>query len=508
MQLIRADYLIADPSQLAAGVIRDGALVIEDGRVREVGVWAELEPRYNHLTPLRSAKGRLVVPGFVNAHHHGRGVDTRLRAMQDKPLELWLPSFILYPSADPYWDTLLSAAKMLRSGVTTSLQAHSHPGPFDAYERSVRKALNAYRDAGVRIAFAPGLYDQKVLAYENDAVFKGRLPRSLVAELDRYLHSADAYIDAAAYITLFEDLVNEHQDSETTHLLLNPIGLHWASNSLLQLIRETMERLGVGVHIHLVETQLQKAYARLTFGKTAPAVLKDFGLLGKTTSLAHAVWSTDSDVELYAQTGTTIVTNPSSNLRLGSGLAPLSRMLDQGVNVALGMDSMGLFGDDDLLTEMVVLQALHRPVGHTSRWLSPYEALRLATVGGAKAALFAGQVGKLLPSYHADITVIDLKRFNTSAMSPELDVVAVALSQARADDVDMVLVGGDVLVQGGQLTQLDVAGIRASLERTVYTAGSSEKLAFLRRLEPYLKAFYETLGHDDAHPFHAQNSRY
>ena len=160
MLLLRADYLIADPSLLEYSVIRDGALIVEKGRVVATGPWAELKKQYAHLESLCAPEDRLIIPGLVNAHHHGRALDTRQVGMKDKPLELWLPSFLLYPDADSYWETLLCAARMLKGGVTTSLQAHSHPGSFRAYERNVRCSLNAYRDAGVRVAFAMGIYDQ------------------------------------------------------------------------------------------------------------------------------------------------------------------------------------------------------------------------------------------------------------------------------------------------------------------------------------------------------------
>lgn len=487
--LLRADYLIADPSLLERGVIRDGALVMESGRVVAVGPWVEVKRQYAHLKPLVAPENRLVIPGLVNAHHHGRALDTRQVGMEDKPLELWLPSFLLYPDADSYWSTLLCAARMLRGGITTSLQAHSHPGPFRAYERNVRRSLDAYHDAGVRVAFAMGLYDQKFLAYEADDAFGKRLPEPLHRELLRHFPPKTLYIDTDAYFGLFETLLDECRANDRVRLLLNPIGLHWASDALLGRMREARERLGVGIHLHLLETPYQKVYAERLFGKTPAEVLLAFGLLGEHTSLAHAVWSSTEDSERYARTGTTVTTNPSSNLRLGSGLLPLSDMLEQAVSLALGTDSMSLFSEDDLLAEMTLLQALHRPPGLASRWLSPYEALRAATVGGANAAMFK-EIGKLLPGYRADVAVIDLKRFREPNVHLETDIVALALSKTRADDVTTVLVNGQVLVEEGRLTQLDLRDVEAHLLNSFEATWSEEKRTFLKKLEPYLYRLY------------------
>ena len=487
MQLLRAEYLIADPDGLEGGVIRDGALVIERGLVEAVGPWRELEARYGHLTPLFAPKNRLMVPGLVNAHHHGRGLDTRAVGMADKPLELWLPSFLLYPDVDPYWDALLSAAQMLRSGVTTSLQAHSHPGPFAVYERSVRRALEAYRDAGVRVAFAVGVYDQNYLAHD-EAAFLTSLPPPLREETGRYFDPEHVYISADDYFGLFEALLDEHKGDDKTKLLLSPVGLHWASDGLLERIARGAQSHGVGVHLHLLETRHQQDYARRTFGKAAPRVLYDFGLLGPHVSLAHAVWSTGEDLELYAQTGATVVTNASSNLRLGSGRLPLPEVLARGVDLAVGLDSMA--PEDDMLRELALVPLLHRGPDLES-WPGPYDILRAATVGGAKTAGLAGRVGRLLRGYHADVAVLGLEPHRAH---PQADVVASALSAGRAEDVVTVLVGGEVVVREGEpkLRPDDVAArLVENLDETHDTAAKRE---FLGRLKPYLVAHYRGLS--------------
>ena len=329
------------------------------------------------------------------------------------------------------------------------------------------------------------------MAYEADAALLKHVPETLRRELLLHFPPRALYIDPDAYFELFETLLAEYKVDDTVQLLLNPIGLHWASDALLGRMREARDRLGVGVHLHLLETPYQKVYAERLFRKTPAEALLGFGLLDKHTSLAHAVWSSAADIERYAHTGATVVTNPSSNLRLGSGRLPLAEMLEQDVSLALGTDSMSLFAEDDLLTEMTLLQALHRPAGLASRWLSPYEALRAATVGGADATMFK-EVGKLLPNYYADVAVIDLKRFRGPYVYPEadVDIIALALSKARADDVTTVLVGGQVLVEEGRLTQLNLRDVETHLLDSLEAIQFREKRTLLEKLEPYLYQLY------------------
>ncbi len=490
MQLIRADYVIADPSTHADGVIRDGAIVFEtpneqgSGRVIAVGAWQDVHANYGHLAPLLASTNKLVIPGLVNAHHHGRGLDTRQVGMVDKPLELWLASFLLYPQLDAYLDTQLAAARMLQQGITTSLVAHSHPGPLEAYTTNIERSLKAYLDVGVRVAFAPGHYDQHVLVYEPERVFLKRLPDELAAQAADYFDPTYSYIQTDDYVDVLISLNQAYEGHYQVRILANPIGLHWMSDRLLETTSELIVR-GFGLHVHVLETTHQRAYAEHTFGNSAIQVLANYSLLGSKTSLAHGIWLSEVDIELLADTTTTVITNPSSNQRLGSGRAPLLKMLQAGMPLGLGTDSMSLFGQDDLLAEMTLLQGLHHIPEHEHHiWLSGYQALELATCGGATATMFE-DVGKLLPGYHADITVLDMPR------AIQEDAVSYCLSQVNARHVTDVFVGGRHQVRDGKLVDVDVDALEAEVWAQARFDGHADKREFLGRLEPHLKKFYE-----------------
>jgi 5-methylthioadenosine/S-adenosylhomocysteine deaminase len=287
MQLLRAAYLIADPDLLENAVIRDGALVMKEDVVVAIGPWQDLEEKYRGLELLDIPYQSLVMPGLVNAHHHGRGLSTTQIGMVDQPLELWLPSFILYPPLDPYLDTLYTAARMLRSGVTTSLLSHSDSGPIETYRQSVYRSLEAYRDAGVRIAFALGHYDQNFLTYSSDEKFFSSLPASLAKQAREYFDPNTLYISSDDYFEVFEQLHRDLNGNSKARLLLSPCGFHWASNKLQQRMAQASHHYQTQVHLHALETPLQRSYAERTFAKSTARVLSENDLLGSQVSLAH-----------------------------------------------------------------------------------------------------------------------------------------------------------------------------------------------------------------------------
>lgn len=487
-QCIRADVALFDPSLHAAGVVHDAALVVENGKVVACGVWQALASQYAHLPTLQLPADSLLIPGLINAHHHGRALDTRQAGMADAPLELWLPRFLGYPNGDAYAETQLCAAQMLLAGITTSLQAHSHPGPREALAENVRMSVQAYRDMGVRVAFAVGHYDQQLLSYVPDADLLTRLPADVRRELLHYFDPEVVYLESDAYFDIFAEIVADWQDDALVRLLLAPVGLHWASDGVLARVQHERERLNVGVHMHFLETPYQAVYAHKRFGTSAGTALHNIGLLDDTTSLAHGVWADEQDIDLFAKTKTTVVTNASSNLRLGSGVLPLMALAEQGVPLALGTDSMSLFGTDDMLAEMTLLQGLHRPVAHTNHWLSAYDALEMATVGGAKASTFA-DIGKLLPGYQADAVVLDMNAVLPPWVAGNVDEVALTLSKASTTHISHVFVAGEQKVRDGNLVGHDISALEKTFVASLQEADANV-WDFLRRLEPHLRDIY------------------
>lgn len=507
--LIRGEYVIADPSAGSQGVIRDGAVVIDGGRIVAMGPWSEVRRTCGHLEPFVGAKDRLVLPGLVNAHHHGRGISTLAMGIADRPLELWSPSLMLYRGLDHYTNTLYAAARMLLSGVTTSIHSHYYVGPPQGFRDSITTPLTAYRDAGSRVGFAVGISDQHYLAYVPNRALADGMPAALARDVERWFAPSNCYIGIEEYLAVF-DAVSEWcvREYPLGRLMLSPRGFQWASEALLRRVAGLALERRVGVQFHFLETRYQRTYVSRNLAGSAVEALDRAGLLGPHLSLAHAVWVDEADLDRLVRTGTTLVTNTSSNLRLGSSLIPLRDVIGRGINVAVGLDSLTLAEDEDMFSEMRLLGSVHRKPGLGTWWPSPYKALEMATVGGACAAGLEGQIGRLHPGYHADVVVLDLKRLRAPYVDPHADVPALALSRARAADVDTVLVDGQVLVRNGTLVRIDLRNIEARLAQAC-RAGEEERddsrRAFVGQLQEHLRAVYA--GWDDDPPGDMQRRR-
>ena len=238
---------------------------------------------------------------------------------------------------------------------------------------------------------------------EDESVFLNRLPTDLAARAKEVLD--DEHISDDDYIALSESLHARHHDGEFVRVMLSPANAHWCSDALLERMRATATGLGTGLHIHLVESVYEKLIGLKIYGKTALAHLDDLGFLGPDVSLAHAVWLTGGDLDLVKERGVNVCTNPSSNLRLRTGIAPVAEMAARGLNLALGTDSTSLNEDEDFLQEMRLAHRLHRNPGVNSPTLTTDKIVSMATVGGARATMF-DNIGALEPGKKADLITI------------------------------------------------------------------------------------------------------
>ena len=161
---------------------------------------------------------------------------------------------------------------------------------------------------------------------------------------------------------------NRARDNPALRVLHGPSWHVWCSRRLLERIAGDASDKDLGIHLHVLESPLERAHARRTYGTDCVSYLAEIGILGPKTSLAHGTWLSESDIERCAASGTSVCHNPSCNLRLRNGIAPVARMVEAGVNVGIGMDSWGMSSDDDLLSELRLAAMLHRlPSGGASR---------------------------------------------------------------------------------------------------------------------------------------------
>ena len=222
--------------------------------------------------------------------------------------------------------------------------------------------------------------------------------------------------------------------------------------------RDIADRHDLGIHTHLLESKVQVAIAERRYGCSMVKHLEDLGLLSSRLSCAHTIWVEPEDIERLAAHGVVVVHNPESNLKLGTGIAPIAQMLAKGVTVALGTDG-AVTNDNVVMHEAMRLAAmLNRTATRDRRqWITAAQALDMATRGGAMAVQ-RNNIGRIEPGCRADVVLYDLA---TPAWTPFNDPVRQMVFAETGASVDTVIVDGEVIVEGGEVKRFDAAAILA-----------------------------------------------
>lgn len=488
--------------------VDDGAFYQEEGVIREVGPYQELKARHEDAEEVGDGR-QLLLPGLINAHHHGRGLTPLQLGVADDFLESWLVGSFALPPVPRYLDTLYCNLRLLEGGVTTVVHSHS---AFNVagMEEEVEAMLQAYRETGLRVVFALRARDRQHFVYQEDQLFLQGLPGGLREELGQRL--AASALSSEAYFTLFRTLLRRHDRGRQgkVRLFFGPLAPQWCTEELLREMVRRAEEYDVGIHTHLLETVYQKQWAWRSYGKSLVAHLEEIGFLRPRVSLAHCVWLTREDIARLAVAGASVCHNPSSNLRLKSGIAPVNALLARGVNVGLGIDSHALNDDDDFLQEMRLCRNLHRPPGLETPELSVGQVLHLATLGAAKAALWEGSLGSLEPGKRADAVLVNLDRILAPYLSPAIGLWETFLHRGKRSDVDTVIINGEVVVRQGRAEGFDREKIAAELGQALEQGAAAPSLARQRRLaeelRQHVRAFYQAWHQGFGEPHYRHNS--
>jgi cytosine/adenosine deaminase-related metal-dependent hydrolase len=438
-------------------VLEHGAVYVEDGAVRAVDAYDVLRRRYPEADVLGD-ETHLVMPGLVNSHSHGRGITTLRLGIPDEPGEIRSVGLRRGLSVDPYADVLFGCVRQLEAGITTTMHLDSNfGGPPERYEERLTAIVRAYRDSGIRFSIGVGIRDQNTYGpYIGDEKFFARLPPAAQAEVAQW---PSPVMPVEQYLALCERLEGEFPGLDLQFAPLTPDA---CTDDLLRAVRQAATARNKRINIHLLETPYQKAHALERWGETSVSWLARAGFLGPDVICAHCVWVTDRDVALMRETGAVVAHNPSSNLRLRSGLAPVRQMADHGVAVALGTDNLGVNDDEDLLQEARLAQLLHSPPGLDLPPLSAETVLAWATERGA-TVLGPPQLGRLEAGAPADLV---LARLAPVARAIDgLDSIAPAVVQwLRPAAVDVVMVAGRVVVRDARYIVRD----RDEIERRAW----------------------------------------
>jgi len=506
-QLLRGRWIVTGGTD-ADAVLADSAVAVVEGRIAEVGAWSDLRRRHSGASVIGSGDFA-ILPGLINAHHHSNGVTYLQQGIEDRLLEPWLLTLSAMRSGDAYLDTLLSASRLLRSGVTSVVDVYSGHGSAKAYADGVGLALKAYDEAGIRVAFAPGVATGGFLVAGDgqDEKFLASLPPEARRHALAHLPAADE-LDEDDYFAVVDQIWQAHRNHPRIDIWFAPPGPQWVSDGCLQRIAEAATRYDTGIQTHVSESVYEKLHGPLFYGRTALEHLRDLGVLGPRFSIAHGVWLGEREIAIMAETGAAVSHNPGSNLRLRAGIAPLNAFLATGVTTALGMDGTTLNDDEDYFTEMRLALRLARTPRLDGPAPRPRDILAMATAGGAKLMRKETVLGRIAPGYAADLVLVKLDRVTWPWVAPEADPRDLVLMRASAGDVDTVLVGGEVVLRQGVPTRFDVvAAGRALAEKLAREAYPAEIARGVGLLLPHLEAFYKGWAMPDLDPYTRYNSR-
>ena len=404
-------------------VKKDAFIGVKDGKIAYIGT----EKPEEDFGEVYNGKHGIMMSGFVNAHSHAPM--TLLRGYgENLPLDRWLNEKI-FPFEDKLTDnaiaasTTLACAEMIRFG-TVSFS--------DMY-----------------------FFSQTMAKSILDSGMKCNLSRGLTIFSDQDYEQLEAYKDNV-------DLLKNYQNAGNGRLKIDLCihGEYTTTPKVVEALAKHAKSENVNVHIHLSETKKEHEECKQRHGKTPAKYFADLGLFDQPTTAAHCVWVEDEDIELFKKYGVTVACNPVSNMKLASGFAPIPKMLEKGVNIALGTDGCASNNNLNIMQDLYLFALLYKGVTGDPTVVTPKQALMAATLNGFKSQ---GRMdsGKIAVGQKADIIVINTDVPN---MYPATDIACNLVYAAQGNDIKLTMVDGKVLYKDGEYLTIDIEKAKAQTQ--------------------------------------------
>lgn len=475
------------------GAITDGALIIEDGVIIDVGPRRRIESKGPFDDELGGAD-RIIVPGFVNGHYHTECwtapglIGGRIFELDN----LYMGSGLIDTTEEII--ELLATYGLIHAakGGQTTLIDTFYGRPWLPL-LGAEAVLRAYESVGIRVALGITMRDQNTYTHEDDEVFLARLPPEIVAEVRNSPLGYAWPIDDQ--FRVFDELYEKwDRRNGRSRIILAPDWTPACSDDLYRRCRRVADEYGTTISTHALETRSELMWTVENVGPSGMRRLADLGVLGEDVTLSHFVWATDEDIAIVADTGAVPVHCPGSNLRSSTGICRVRDILDAGSKVSIGTDGISSGDREDFIGEVRLAGYLQREPNDVADHRIPSETLlRSATESGAVPAGFGGVVGTLAPGYQADLVSVRKDRIGFPparyTTTPELDLV---VERADATDIDFVMVGGTKVVENGEALLVDedriadrIAELSDELYKPTPEARRRRELADL--MNPYIE---------------------
>jgi cytosine/adenosine deaminase-related metal-dependent hydrolase len=415
-------------------------ILIDQGAIARLG--KKIDARDLSITKRIDCSQMIVMPGLVNTHSHL--TEILQRSFRDNVrMEIWrgyraqtedraqLTPEEIGTAAE------LACAEMLKCGVTSVVDHFStRPGLSVAKMEAI---VSAFERTGIRGMLAASLRDQDFMRLATRPKNRRQAAENTSPELWK-----------EEVLTVLDRLRSSRARSG---LMLGPSSPMNCSDSLLREVIRMSEELDLGVHTHLLETRLQSWAARKLHKNGLCDHLARLGFLSSRLSAAHGVWLDDREMDLLASAGASVVHNPASNLKLGSGIARIAELKKRGVNVALGTDGGDTSDTYSIFEQMKLAAFLSRVVtDDAAHWITAFDALRMGTVNGANAVpAWRNKIGTIKPGYRADLVLLK----PGLRLRPLNDIVQQLVFCEAGQSVDTVFVDGNMVLESGRLTGVD-----------------------------------------------------
>ena len=415
--IVYGDHVVTMDADMT--VIENGALAIDDGVIVAVGGADEVSAAYSADQTLPGAD-RIVMPGLVNGHSHA--AMTLLRGVADDlALMDWLNNYI-FPAEVEFVDaefvrigTELACWEMIRGGTTTFVDMYYYPD-------TIAEIVDS---CGMRALISATVIDQRSPDAEDaaDSIRRGS------GFIERWLGKNDRITP-----------------------IFGPHANYTLNTEQLKATRAAATEYGVPISIHLSESPFEVQYSKDTYGKTSIELFESIGFFEGPTIAAHVVWPTEAEIPILAKRKVGVIHNPTSNMKIASGIAPITAMLAAGVRVGLGTDGAASNNDLDMWEEMRLASFLQKVEQMNPEALSAETVLRMATSGGAAAIGLGDTIGTLEVGKRADLIQV---AFDDIHHIPTYDVVSHLVYVNDEQDVASVVVDGNVVMNEREMMTID-----------------------------------------------------
>lgn len=403
--------------------VKKGSILIEDDKI------ASLNENINSgdADEVIDGTGKVLIPGLVNTHTHVPM--TLMRGLADDLLlDTWLNDYIWPTEANLdgeicYTGALLACAEMIKSGTTTFNDMYFHMD-------HVAKAVD---ESGMRGIISHGMLDMG-----DEEKRKAEFKESLRI-IEKCHNTADGRIK----------------------VFLGPHAPYTCSTELLRWVRKKADERGIGIHIHVGETEFEVQQIIESYGDRPFEYLDEIEFLKDDVLAAHAVWLSENEMDIIKEKGVKISHNPVSNMKLASGISPVAKMMDKGINLSIGTDGAASNNNLDMFEEMKIAALQQKVKNMDPTVLKAEDVFKMVTMGGATALGLADDIGTIEVGKKADLVLVDMK---APHLTPFRNPFSHLVYAANGGDVDTVLCNGQILMQDRDLLLMDEKDILLQAE--------------------------------------------